>query len=66
MPAARIVRNDADDDPKAPVLIVLGMDRLGEFLGSRTRPALVAAAGSRVRSDFRFSFRIPLSDRVIR
>jgi len=41
LPATGIVRNRADDDPRAPVLIVLDMARLGEFLGSA--PALVAA-----------------------
>lgn len=43
LPAAGIVRNQADDDPQTPVLIVLDMDRLSESFGPRTPSTLVAA-----------------------
>lgn len=43
LPATGIVRNQAGDDPQSPVLIVLDMGRLSEFLGPRAQPALVAA-----------------------
>jgi chemotaxis signal transduction protein len=43
LPATGIVRNHADDDPQAPVLIVLDIDRLSQCLGARAQPALVAA-----------------------
>lgn len=41
LPATGIVRNQADDDPRSPVLIVLDLGRLGEFVQSQ--PTLVAA-----------------------
>jgi chemotaxis signal transduction protein len=44
LPATGIVRNPADDDPRAPVLIVLDMSRLGDFLGPQAQqPVMVAA-----------------------
>jgi chemotaxis signal transduction protein len=43
LPAVGIVRNQVDAAPESPVLIVLDMDRLSEFLGPKAQPALVAA-----------------------
>jgi chemotaxis signal transduction protein len=44
LPAVGIVRNQIDAAPESPVLIVLDMDRLSEFLGLREQqPVLVAA-----------------------
>jgi chemotaxis signal transduction protein len=43
LPAAGIVRNQVDAAPESPVLIVLDMGRLSEFLGPKADTELVAA-----------------------
>jgi chemotaxis signal transduction protein len=43
LPASGIVPRHADDDPHAPLLIVLDMARLEAFLGLQRAPSLIAA-----------------------
>ena len=43
LPVSGVVRQEAGDDPQAPLLIMLDMARLGGMLGLGGRPQLVAA-----------------------